>query len=302
MELVRPTEVTGKILSLIEDAREELIIVSPYNDFARWDKLKRFIVEAKQRGIEISYYARENEDHSCLEVVDIQPILIKNLHAKMYLNEKYAIMSSMNLVEASDKKSIDFALITKTDAQFSEVKKYFRDFILPKAPHTFKEVRTIVDLPCSEYFTTSLDYQNKKLELSLQYHKNSSFIKEFGHLNNGKKYGSWLYFNSDGLLEVVEKHYEHATKDRLNYNGKVSRYYLLFTVANVISGIFGCSIKDFYFKSYLKDYIKDNPEAFFKQLKLNFELQYLDYNSKYAEDLVDEIHDAIIQKNKLANF
>lgn len=305
MQLIRPSEVTGKILSLIEDAKSELIIVSPYNDFSKWDKLKRYLAEAKGRGIQISYYAREGEDQSCLKTVGIDPLLIKNLHAKLYLNEQYAILSSMNLVEASDKKSIDFALITTTKEQYQEVRRYFVDYIQSKVPGLSNPAANTVpnsEIPCYEFFSTNMNYGGKKLQAVAEYHKNTTFIKQCGHTSNGKKYGDWFYFNSDGLLEKVESNFSFYKKEKVNYREKVSRYYLLFTVANVISGLFNCSVKDFYFKSYLKDYIRDDPEKFFSHLKLIFGLGFLDYNAKYAEELVDEIHDGLFSKSQVSKF
>lgn len=302
MELIRPSEVTGKILSLIEDAKKELIIVSPYNKFGHWDKLKRFLNEARERKIRIDFYAREDGDNTCLKTVGVQPILIKMLHAKLYMNESYAILSSMNLIQASDEKALDFALITTTPEQYAEVRKYFEDYIRPKAPTAQVFQQKNIELPYSEYFASQPRYENKKLELNLVYHNNSRFIKEFGHLAYGKKFGEWYYFNSDGLLEKVEKYWDRPEKEQLYYNNKTSRYYLLFTMANVVSGLFQCSIKDFYFKSYLKDFVRDDPEKFFNHLKSIFGLPFLDYNAKYAEDLVDEIHEGLYNKTKLSKF
>lgn len=39
MELIQPAEISGKIMTLIDQAKEELIIVSPYNKFTYWKKL-----------------------------------------------------------------------------------------------------------------------------------------------------------------------------------------------------------------------------------------------------------------------
>lgn len=43
MKLIKPAEISSKIMTLIEEADESLIIVSPYNDLEKWDKInKRF--------------------------------------------------------------------------------------------------------------------------------------------------------------------------------------------------------------------------------------------------------------------
>ncbi len=36
MELIQPAEISGKIMTLIDQAKEVIIIVSPYNKFTYW--------------------------------------------------------------------------------------------------------------------------------------------------------------------------------------------------------------------------------------------------------------------------
>src|SRR5688572_30118369 len=103
MEFIKPAEISAKIISLIAEADEELVIVSPYNNFSNWNKLLRYLNDAYERGVKIKYFVRKDERHKGFERTKIKPIEIENLHAKIYFNEKYAIVSSMNLVEFSDK-------------------------------------------------------------------------------------------------------------------------------------------------------------------------------------------------------
>lgn len=41
MNYINPHEISGKILTLIEEAQEELIIVSPYVKIREWYKVKK---------------------------------------------------------------------------------------------------------------------------------------------------------------------------------------------------------------------------------------------------------------------
>src|SRR4051812_33505814 len=108
MKLVKPAEISGKIFSLIDEAEKELIFISPYNNFRTWEKFKNRLNTALQSGIRVSFYVRDNETHEGLESFTVPIHRIPKLHAKIYLNEKRAILTSMNLVEASDKYAIDF--------------------------------------------------------------------------------------------------------------------------------------------------------------------------------------------------
>ena len=296
MELIRPSEISAKILSLIEDAQKELIIISPYNDFAKWDKLNRFLNEAKERNVKITYYARENENYSCLNSLAIKPILIKNLHAKMYLNESYAILSSMNLVEASDKKSLDFAIKITDKEKFDELYKYYIDYIKSKGLDN-KKSDHINETPVVEFFNGYQKYKSKKLELVKNYFTNSSLIKEFGFNEGGKKFGIWFYYNADGLLVKTEKHFEEIeSDDNITYAVKVSKYDILFSIANIIGSLYNCSIQNLYFKSYLKNYTAKDPEKLYNYLEVVLKLKRLDRDLECIEDLVNEIHRLLIKK------
>ncbi len=81
MKLIKPAETSAKIMTLIDEAEKELIIVSPYNNLDGWTKLTNKIKKAQSKGIEISWYSRKNNvDKSNSEEVrsiGIEPILVE---------------------------------------------------------------------------------------------------------------------------------------------------------------------------------------------------------------------------------
>lgn len=119
MELIKPAEISGKIMTLIDDASELVVIVSPYNKFTNWTKLTKRISEALTRGVKIEWYIRANVKDNYSEVLKlgIKPIEVENLHCKIYMNETSAVVTSMNLLEYSDSNSIDigYQIINKKD-------------------------------------------------------------------------------------------------------------------------------------------------------------------------------------------
>lgn len=129
MKLIKPAEISAKIMTLIDEAEKELVIVSPYNNLTGWNKLINRIEKAQSKGIDISWYTRKNnvEKNNSEEVrsLGIEPVLVDDLHAKIYMNENYAIFTSMNMSKISDEKSIDIGYITENESEYDDLHKTF---------------------------------------------------------------------------------------------------------------------------------------------------------------------------------
>jgi hypothetical protein len=131
MKFIPIMEISSQIMTLIEEAEKEIIIVSPYVDIKNWDKLKRCLNNAIERKVAITFYARENaqQDLEPLRQLNVKLVLIKDLHAKIYLNETYGIVSSQNLYQYSDINSIDFAYSTETEEERYQLVKLINKYL-----------------------------------------------------------------------------------------------------------------------------------------------------------------------------
>jgi hypothetical protein len=131
MQLIKPSEISGKIMTLIAEADEKVILISPYFKISKWYKLLNRLEALRQKNIAVEIYVRENEFESIEEVLHIgfHPISIPNLHTKLYLNEKDAIVSSMNLLLSSDTNSLDIALRTQNKQEYDELFGYYTRYI-----------------------------------------------------------------------------------------------------------------------------------------------------------------------------
>lgn len=134
MKLIKPSQISGEILTLFEEADEKMIIVSPYCKIQKWYKLLNKLKSLKERKIDIEFYVRAGELATIEEIeqVGIEPICIKNLHCKMYLNEKEAIVSSMNLLLSSETNSLEIAYKTTTQEEYSELVDFYNRYIKQK--------------------------------------------------------------------------------------------------------------------------------------------------------------------------
>ncbi len=110
-------------MTLIDQAKEELIIVSPYTNIRNWVKLTKRLKRAIDRGVEVRWFIREDadDDREQIRQFGIEPIEVERLHCKFYMNENGAVVTSMNLNESSDKSSIDIGYFTDDPEQCLEL-------------------------------------------------------------------------------------------------------------------------------------------------------------------------------------
>ena len=71
---------------------------------------------------------------SFLEQLGINLILINDLHAKLYLNENYGILTSQNIVYYSDINSIDIAHQTENNSEKKELVDFINKYIINIEP------------------------------------------------------------------------------------------------------------------------------------------------------------------------
>jgi hypothetical protein len=117
-------------------------LVSPYISIDNWAKFKKCLQRAVDRGVNITIYARENADQNLdlIRSFKLNLILIKDLHAKIYLNDSYAIASSQNLIQYSDDNSIDFGYSTETEKERQQLIGFISQYLIVSKPFK-KEVR-----------------------------------------------------------------------------------------------------------------------------------------------------------------
>jgi len=135
-KFLNTTGVSYHLEELIKGTKDKLFLVSPYLKFT--DRVKEHLqnLNIQKRDIRIIY--RENklqpEENNWLEKhIGIRTSLCKNLHAKCYINENEAIITSMNLYEFSQQNNNEMGIyITKAqdpdlyNATFEEVKRLLR--------------------------------------------------------------------------------------------------------------------------------------------------------------------------------
>lgn len=98
---------------LIKNTNEQLILVSPYLQLS--DRIKEHLKNLNIQKKDIRIIYRENklhvEENKWLEdQIGIRTSICKNLHAKCYMNEQEAIITSMNLYEFSQQNNNEMGI------------------------------------------------------------------------------------------------------------------------------------------------------------------------------------------------
>ena len=138
MKLLKPSEISARILTLLDESDKKVILVSPYVKISKWYRIVNKIKELRTRGINIEIYVREDPDntstYSDLDHLELHYKKIPHLHSKIYLNEKYGIVSSMNLLLSSEINSLEIGYLTENWTEYNELFQYYNRFIYSSEP------------------------------------------------------------------------------------------------------------------------------------------------------------------------
>jgi phosphatidylserine/phosphatidylglycerophosphate/cardiolipin synthase-like enzyme len=222
--------VTYKLEELIKGTEDRLILISPYLQFSKRIKDNIASLNILKRDIRIIY--RENklqvEESNWLEgQVGVRTSICSTLHAKCYLNEKEAIVTSMNLYTYSQENNDEMGIyVTKKEDPdlyeeiSNEAQRLLRisDEIRVSVKKVDKEIEKKTDKTISEITKTKKKSNSKLLttkELSqltglssrkgnswftsnkLMYKKDEDWIttkkgKEIGGIEKSGQYGKFV--------------------------------------------------------------------------------------------------------------
>ncbi|MCR9133054.1 MAG: hypothetical protein NXI08_10780 [bacterium] len=213
MKFIKPSEISSKIMTLIEESDEYVIIVSPYVKISKWYKLLKKFDNLSNRNIPVEFIIRDDHTNQAsfneLNKLGFRYHAIKDLHCKLYLNEKYAIVSSMNLLLSSEINSLELAYQTETEAELKELtdfcKRYLSiDFSNSSGSNIYGNWYDFVCKSISESIgrNVSIHQKNGSIELNTGTNNYSAFIWNAKH----------NHLRITGILSVKE--YEYLTGNK----------------------------------------------------------------------------------------
>lgn len=131
-EFLTRKSTTAGIESVIRNAKEWILLISPYLQFD--DDIKRRIEGTRHlHNVAVVYGKKklQSEEDSWLKSIEwIETKFCKTLHAKCYLNEKEAILTSMNLYEYSQENNREMGIRVSLEDDpelYEEIVKEARD-------------------------------------------------------------------------------------------------------------------------------------------------------------------------------
>jgi len=238
MLIIKPRQISGEIMTLIEEADKKVILITPYFKVKNWHKMLNSLNSIKSRKIPCEIYIREKENESIQEVkaAGFEPILIPNLHTKLYINEQICIVSSMNILLSSDTNSLDIALKTENKKEYDEIWDYYLRYIK----------KSLNSEPLHHQLADWRDVLEKKL---CQATGRNAYIKESSNklqIQTSNKYEASIIKGRSNELRITgilsDNEFDHAVRHRKSIEVKNMRIdYIEGTKGyyNTVEGILG---------------------------------------------------------------
>ena len=115
-EFLTRLDIVDDLHRIIKEAEKELILISPY---IKADEDTKNLLEGKTRATTINVVYGKEELHpkekSWFDGLSIRTTFRKNLHAKCYLNEDEALLTSMNLYRFSQENNDEMGILVSRE-------------------------------------------------------------------------------------------------------------------------------------------------------------------------------------------
>ena len=132
--------VAEDIHRIIEDAREELIIISPFIDIG--PRMKGSFNIAKKNDVNIKLITRWKKKLAAKDETEIDYFtelgatiyFVERLHSKLFLNDNCGVLSSMNMLDGSMHHSQEIGIFTNESNLVTSYKKYAEKLMASAMP------------------------------------------------------------------------------------------------------------------------------------------------------------------------
>ncbi len=117
-ELFKTDEIASAITRIIDESQKYCFIVTPYYNV--WDQLAKSLAKAAQQQKKLVFFIRYEVDYvegginykriKVLIDYGFDVVYVKNLHAKLYMNEKEILVTSLNMYDKSVRANFELGI------------------------------------------------------------------------------------------------------------------------------------------------------------------------------------------------
>lgn len=142
-KLINTEDTISRLLGLIREAQERVLLVSPYITLGAEDRVGRAVREALGRKVRVSIVVRQDEQTPLKEAwldamrphveAGLQLHSVPGLHAKLYRSESTVLITSLNLLGSSFLNTIEVGLWARDPLAVREVDAFIKREIVPHA-------------------------------------------------------------------------------------------------------------------------------------------------------------------------
>lgn len=134
MEVFTDQDVTKVILDVFENARSEVVAVTPYLNLS--EGAITAIQSARRRNVQVTFVIRKQKHKADLQASlnvlrnnNVEVWELNRLHAKIYYNDTTVLLTSMNLLQSSMDKGREVACTLGDNASKLQVRNYVQGLI-----------------------------------------------------------------------------------------------------------------------------------------------------------------------------
>jgi hypothetical protein len=293
MELIKPSEIGAKITTLIEDASKSVLLVSPFNDIEGWPRLRPALVDAAARGVRLTLVHRTDKEVLGFEGVKISVWSVDNLHAKIYLNERYGIVGSMNLLRSSNERSLEIAYKTTLESEHEELSEFCQRYLKRPQDVRMEPARAAKQVLWHDYFDRNCRDALERGRLTANFHNGTLLLREYGFMVDGRRDGLWIWFDEDGRVSRTVFYANGVSKHECAVSfaprATVSLYDAVFSIVNIMRQIYGRVSDGAYFDSELYRVTPDEGVRLLDTIERTFSVSIADENCWTISQLAQEI-------------
>lgn len=195
-ELLNKKKLLEWIPKIIETAEKELIIISPYIQVS--EKIFSLLKDAEKRGVEITLIYKEGElsdkeKNKFNEIENLNLLYHSNLHSKCLYNEKYLMITSMNLYEYSQRHNREMGILFRRTDESTNWDDYRNsrddDSVFQDA---IEEIQSIIN--SAEFEKESFETKTVGFEMSIIKSNKDLAIEKCNLLNKFSKNKKFIPF------------------------------------------------------------------------------------------------------------